>query len=81
MRSTEIFQLGKKWRLRDEPTSSDDNEITIEQVEGNISRKIWILGGENSIEALLNKTFYVGSERDVNPINWQNDLFRFIFLP
>ena len=70
-----------QWNLRNWTTSDNEREVfrrvTIEEVgEDNNTVDIWVMRGENTIAALANNAFYVGSEQDINSIDWNNTLFR-----
>ena len=74
-----MFGLNNKWRLRQGTSFIDDGEpfgrITVEEIDGNKTEDIWILQGEFNTNVEYG-TFYIGNKRDVNPIDWSNQLFR-----
>ena len=76
---TSDLDIQPQWRLR----NGSDGEtgvfrrMTIQEVgEEDNTLDIWIMRGENTIGALANTTFHLGSEQDGNSIDWTNTLFR-----
>ena len=71
-----------QWRLRNWTTSENEREVfrrvTIEEVGEDNTVDIWIMRGENMLDALANNnTFHVWSEQNINSIDWNNGLFRY----
>ena len=69
--------MGRNWTLKNE---SDEGKgifkrLVIEEFGGNTT-DIFILKEENPTLNLAKRTFYVGSEQDLNDIDWSSDLFR-----
>ena len=69
-----------QWKLRNWTTSENEREVfrrvTIEEVGEDNTVDIWIMRGENTLDALGDNTFHVWSEQDINSIDWNNGLFR-----
>ena len=77
---TSDLHIQRQWRLRNWTNSENERElfrkVTIEEDGGNKTVDIWIMRGENTMGALANNTFHIGSEQDINSIDWNNGLFR-----
>ena len=50
--------------------------VTIQETGEDDTVDIWIVSGEKTLGALENRNFYVGSEQNMNSIDWTNALFR-----
>ena len=77
-RANVVFDLGRNWTLKNE---SDDGKgilrkVVIKEFGENRTAEIFILKGEHSSRALVNRTFFVGTEQDLHEIDWTSPLFR-----
>ena len=69
-RTNVVFDLSRNWTLKNE---SDDGKgilrnVVIEEFGKNRTAEIFILKGEQSSRALVNRTLFVGTEQDLNEI-------------
>ena len=75
----QTFSLQSHWRLIGTEESDNEaevfSEISVEEIDGNRTEKIRILGN-SSIENIGEQTFHIGTDQDVSPIDWSNNLFR-----
>ena len=81
-RTDQTVDLHMQWKLRNWTKSEDEREVfrrvTIQEVgeDNNHTLDIWIMRGEKTLGALAKNTFHVGSEQDMNSIDWNIGLFR-----
>ena len=79
-RTDQTLDLNIQWRLRNWTKSENEREVfrrvTIQEVGEDNTVDIWIMRGDNKIDALANKTFHVWSEQDIDYIDWNDGLFR-----
>ena len=74
------FPIDSQWTLRTGPDLEEEmfSKITIEEEGGGRARDILILRWRNAKQVLsvTDQTFYIGTEQDLSPINWDTRLFR-----
>ena len=80
VRSNQSFTIDSQWTLRTGPDLEEEmfSKITIEEAGGGGPRDILILRWRNARQVLSvrDQTFFIGTEQDLSPINWDNKLFR-----
>ena len=78
-KTSQTFSLQSHWRLIGVEDSVDEegvfSEISVRDIDLNKTEKIRILGN-SSIENIGEQTFHIGTDQDVSPIDWSNNLFR-----
>ena len=76
-----VFDLDRNWTLKHQSNEGKGNfrKIVIEDFGEIRTEEIFILKGESSSRALVKRTFYVGTEQDLNDIDWNTTLFRYLF--
>ena len=73
----QTFGLQSHWRLIGVEDSVDEEGVSpeISVGDGNRTEKIRILG-DSFIKNIGEQTFHIGTDQDVSPIDWSNNLFR-----
>ena len=75
----QTFSLQSHWSLIGNKDSVDEmgvfSEISVRDIDLNKTEKIRILG-DSFIKNIGEQPFHIGTDQDVSPIKWSNNLFR-----
>ena len=58
-----------------EESVEEEGVFSVREIDWNRTEKIRILG-DNFIKNIGEQTFHIGTDQDVSPIDWSNNLFR-----